>query len=323
MRRTADLPRVLTTGIAAELGISRSAVRHAIIRDGWQRLAPGVVLTVRGEPSRADWALVGLAAAGPGGALSGWDVVRRVDRRLAPSRPPADEVLVLAREGRCRRIGQAWVRVTARPYATVRTSVLDPELRDVALVRPARAIADAALGYRWLSPVRAMVTGAIQQQVCTPDELLAELASCPRNGSGFLRQALEDVADGARSVAETHVLDYLRQADVPPFELNVPLVDGAGQVIAIADVLWRELRAVLEIDSREFHFDEPAWRATMQRHNRLTRHGLAVTHYPPSAVQPGWTGEVTSWLRARAVELGVTYHGRPCVLPAGPPLLVP
>jgi hypothetical protein len=79
---------------------------------------------------------------------------------------------------------------------------------------------------------------------------------------------------------------------------------------------------VLEIDSREFHFDEPAWHATMQRHNRLTRHGLAVTHYPPSAVQPGWTDEVAAWRRARAVELGVTYRGRARVRPAGPPLAV-
>jgi hypothetical protein len=237
MYLTAELPRVLTPRIAAELGISRSAVRHGIIRDGWQRLAPGFVLRVRGEPSRADWALVGLAAAGPGGALSGWDAVRRTGRRLAPPRPPGDDVLVLAREGRCRRIGQAWIRVTARPYPTTRTSVLDPELRDVAVVRPARAIADAALGYRWLAPVRAMVTGAIQQELCTPDELLAELANCPRNGSGFLRQALADVVDGARSVAETHAVDYLRHADVPPFELNVPIIDGAGRVVAIADVL--------------------------------------------------------------------------------------
>lgn len=81
-----------------------------------------------------------------------------------------------------------------------------------------------------------------------------------------------------------------------------------SRVIAVADVLWRDLRAVLEIDSREFHLSEAEWKATMQRHNRLTSAGLALTHYPPSATgDPAWPDEVARWLHHRARELGVRY----------------
>ena len=96
------------------------------------------------------------------------------------------------------------------------------------------------------------------------------------------------------------------RADIPPFEANVPIYDTTGRRVAVADALWRGLRAVLEIDSREFHFGEPEWKRTMRRHNLLGRLGLSVVHYPPSAVRDrnsGWLDEVAQWLAVRATEL--------------------
>jgi hypothetical protein len=112
----------------------------------------------------------------------------------------------------------------------------------------------------------------------------------------------------------------LSRSVVPPFELNVPIVDERGSVLYVVDILWRDLRAALEIDSREFHFSESDWHTTLARHNELTRCGLAVTHYPPSAVTTGSNhclNEVQEWLRRRADELGVPYPGgRGVVAPA-------
>lgn len=75
----------------------------------------------------------------------------------------------------------------------------------------------------------------------------------------------------------------------------------------MADFLWRRLRAVLEIDSREYHFEAADWQRTMQRHLELTTLGFSVVHRPPSALrQPRrFVAEVEAWLVARAVELGV------------------
>lgn len=107
---------------------------------------------------------------------------------------------------------------------------------------------------------------------------------------------------GARSAAEAAAAAAaarLGRGGVPPFELNVPVVDEQGELIFVVDVLWRELRAALEIDSREYHFSETDWLATLDRHNELTRYGLAVSHYAPSIVTKrgaGWVAEVDDWL---------------------------
>ena len=326
---TLELPRVLTATSARELGISRSAIRHAIARGRWRRLAQGLVLTGPDETTRRDWVLAGLALAGPSAALSGWDAVRRAG--IGSREPPAPHVLVLARTGENRLIGKVRVRPTARTPRIMITSADDPVLPLVPVVSIERAIADTALAHRTLAPVRAMVTQAIQRGRCCADDIAREVDAGPRNGSALLRRALDDLRAGALSVAEAEAADQLRRVGVPPFELNVPIVDPFGRLLAIADVLWRELRAVLEVDSREFHFAEPDWKATMSRHNRLIGAGLAIMHYPPSAIRDrssGWAIEVRDWLRARAAEVGVPYRparrtGKPPASAARPPVLPP
>lgn len=120
--------------------------------------------------------------------------------------------------------------------------------------------------------------------------------------------ALSDIRDGARSAAEATAAARLARADVPPFELNVPVVDEHGTLLYIVDELWRELRAAVEIDSREYHFSEADWEKTLGRHNALTRYGLAITHYAPRLVTARgstFVPEVSDWLRRRSAELVV------------------
>lgn len=242
-------------------------------------------------------------------------------RGLGDARPPTSRVLVLSRHAANRVVGQVRIRETQRAYTVTTTSpdAFDHPLTPV--VGTARAIADAAPFYRWLTPVRALVTSAVQRNLCTTDELLAELEVAPRQGSGFLRLALRDAADGARSVAEAVGARKLARSSIPAFELNVPIINVSGRLIAVADVFWRALRAVLEIDSREYHFSERDWKRTLARHNLLTRLGLAVTHHPPAEVMGrgrGWLDETGWWLAARARELGVAIERRHGVIQAGP-----
>jgi hypothetical protein len=89
--------------------------------------------------------------------------------------------------------------------------------------------------------------------------------------------------------------------------------------------LWRDLRAVLEIDSREHHFLEPEWERTMRRHNQLTRHSLAVQHRTPNEISgrsAAWLDELREWLVARAAEVGVPLPRRRGVIrpPGGVPV---
>jgi hypothetical protein len=334
--RDLELPRVLPVAEAADLGMSRSARAHAIKTRGWQLLTRGVLLTVPEAPTRSDWLNVGLALAGPTGAISGWDAVRITD--LGEPEPPRPEVLVLTRTGRNRVIGNVRIRVTTRPYRAWTLPADHPELAFAPIVHAARAVTDTALQYRRLAPVRALVTSAVQKRRCSAAELIAELDDGPRNHSGFLRRAIEDVLAGALSIAEAETIDVLRHAALPAFEANVPIVTQSGVVLAVADALWRDLRAVLEVDGRRHHTGvdrrtgKDKWEKTIDRHSLLTRCGLSVDHCYPSKVRTDprrWVAGVEQRLRVRAHELGVPYRPvrDPLRLPADPgnptPFVVP
>jgi very-short-patch-repair endonuclease len=298
-------PRVLTTAGAARLGLTEAQIRTELRRGRWRRLAAGVLLTRPDEPSRHDWINVGMALGGPSATLSGWDAVRL--RGLGSARPPAEHVLVLTRAGHNRVVGGLRLRPSRRDLSSTQLSAFDDHLPAVRLAGVARAVADTSADHVHLAPVRAMVTAAVQRGLCSPSELAAELRSAPRNGSGLLRRALVDVVGGARSIAEAEAADLLRSVGLSSFTMNAPIHDAGGRLLYRVDFLWPELRAVVEIDSREFHFGEAEWQATMQRHNVLTAMGYAVTHYPPSVVRArgrAWAREIAEWLTRRATAVG-------------------
>ena len=301
-----ELPRILVPALAERLGVSRAVVRSEIGRGNWVPLARGVVLTRPERPSRLDWGDVGLTLAGATAALSGWDAAQVMG--VGPRRPPTRRVLVLTREGRSRRIGDVLVRRTHRPYLTTLTTATHPTAPLTPLAPPARAVADTALDCVSLPAVRSLVAAAVQRRLCTLADVAAELDDGPRNRSALLRAAVEQLGDGARSEAEVAAVTRLARAPVPPFEVNVPVVDEDGVLLYVVDVLWRELRAGLEVDSRECHFSDADWQRTLDRHNQLTRLGLSMTHYAPSRiVRRGdqWLVEVADWLTRRAAEVGV------------------
>jgi hypothetical protein len=303
---------VLTTAGAQRLGITPAQVRTELRRERWRRLGSGVLLTRPDEPTREDWAHAGLALAGRGAAVSGWDAIRVHD--LGPRTPPVSHVLVVTPRGRNRRVGGLRIRPSKRPVDIHTVPAYAECLQGARVVSAARALADTALDLDQLASVRAMVTSAIQRRLCVVDELRAELEASPQNGSAHLRTSLEDVLAGAQSVAEAEAIRFLTNAQLPAFEVNAAVHDPADKFVAVVDVLWRQLRFALEVDSREFHFSEVDWRHTMHRHNRLSRLGYAVAHYAPSDVRrrkADWAREVGQALRARANELGLPWPPPP------------
>jgi very-short-patch-repair endonuclease len=283
-------------------------VRTELRHERWQRLVPGVYLSRPDPPERTDWIRAGFAIAGADGVLSGWDAVRV--QKLGDSTLPTDEVLILCRRGGFRRVGRVRIRPSNRSLRCAHRFAEGVGWINVAGC--ARAVADTSLTYRTLPPVRALVTSAVQARRCTIEDLEDELGAGPQQGSAHLRRAIGDVVAGAASIAEAELADLLRAAALPAFELNVPILDRAGRHLATADVLWRALRAVLEVDSRRHHFLESDWARTMRRHNQLMRCGLAIAHYPPAEFRADphrVTGEIDAWLRVRA-ELGFSYPPR-------------
>jgi hypothetical protein len=305
------VPRVLTSGTARSLGFTAQAVRTQLSRERWRQLVRGVYFTRVDTPTRDDWIAAGIAIAGPGCALSGWDAVRGYG--IGSDRPPVDEVLVLAAAGRNRLIsGRLRVRPSGRALEVQRVGIWPT-------AQPARAVADTSLTYRRFDPVRALVTSAVQRRLCTPGQLEFELVQGPQNGSAHLRRALDDVFGGAESISEAELSDLIVGAGLPRPEFNVPIYTPDGIQVASADALWRTLRAGLEVDSKKYHFYENKWTGTVRRHTALTISGLSLTHFLPKDLrnQPvACVRGIEEWLRRRAAEIGAAYPPPPP--PSGP-----
>ena len=319
------VPRVVTAEIARAIGYRDGQVRIELRRSRWHQLVRGVYLTRVDRPARCDWIAAGLAIAGSGAALSGWDAVRAY--AIGSDRAPVDEVLILSADGTHRTAGRVRLRPSQRPVTARRLVLADGGFGSAPVVSAARAVADTALVYRWFDPVRALVTSAVQRRLCTPEELAAELDAGPQNGSAHLRRALEDVFGGVQSISEAQLRDVIGRGGLPMPEFNIEIHTWDGRHVATADALWRDLRAALEVDSKKYHFYEEKWERTMKRHNLLTRRRLAVTHYPPRELldnSPRVTAEIDDWLQDRAIEIGVPYPPSPPeVGPDGRPLRRP
>ncbi len=286
------LPRVLDRAEAVRRGLTPAALRWRCDGVRWRPMLPGVYRT---GPDVSNWDRLeaALAYGGPDALLSGAAGLWASGIRM----PFPDSVLVLVPLGRRPR-SSTWVHV--RPSSRPVERLLDGGPRRVVI---ARAAADHALTLRRIDDARQLIARVVRDGHCTLSELQTELAGGPRNGSALLRQALLEVTAGAASAPEARAAQILRRAGVPAFEQNaVILLPGGGHYVA--DFLWRALRAILEIDSVEYHLDPAMWRRTMDRHLALTTLGHSVIHRPPSALLDDhrFAADVTAWLASRAAS---------------------
>lgn len=148
----------------------------------------------------------------------------------------------------------------------------------------ARAVADATRGEIDLRDVRALVADAVQQRKCTIEQLGAELAGGPRQGSAAFRAALEEVADGVASVTEGDLRKLIKSGRLPEPLYNPELYVG-DEFIAQPDVWWRDAGVAGEVDSREWHLSPAQWERTMARHARMSAAGIIVIHVTPRRIR--------------------------------------
>lgn len=264
---------VVTRADAAACGWSRGAVEHRVGRT-WQLLLPGVILTVTGTPTQRQRCRGALLWGGPHAALTagtGLDPDGPGDVHVAvPHTRHLKPTAFLLGGGR------------ALPYRTTRA--LTVRHGSLPCLPPARCVVDAAIGARSLAEVRALVSGTVQSGRTTVALLEEELAHARRNGSALLRQVLEEVSAGARSVPEAVLLKALRKVELPPYRLNVDVYDENGRWLARPDVVVEELQLAVEVDGQRWHLDAGRWIADVERHTRLEVAGWTVLRYPASRV---------------------------------------
>ena len=208
-------------------------------------------------------------------------------------RPPSAELVLVRSDSRVESWGRIRVRRTARLPRPLSRS-------DLPLAPVARAVADQALQLRRLDRVPAVVAEAVQRRMCDVAELAAELEAGPRQGSRLLRAALRDVGYGPLSVPEAKAGRLMRKAAIAGFEQNATVHVGRRHLVV--DFLWRDLRAVLEIDSTEYHLTPADHDRTLARDQVLQAAGYVVRHVKPSQLRDAavFVQLVRDWLAALA-----------------------
>lgn len=186
--------QVITRTQALLCGLPPSTLDRYIAPGGsWQRLLPGVYLAVTGAATQDQREMAALLYAGPRSLITGSAAVRR--HRLRPAGPDVVDVLIPWQR---RRQSAGFVRVHRTRRLPERLYVTGK----IRFTKAPRAVADAARSLTRFDDVRHVVCDAVQRRACTVAELTEELEAGPAAGSALFREALAEIGDGVRSVAE-------------------------------------------------------------------------------------------------------------------------
>jgi hypothetical protein len=290
--------QVITREQAVLCGMPRSTVDRYIAAGGrWQRLLPGVYLAVTGAVTQDQREMAALLYAGPGSVITGAAAVRR--HRLPAPGPDVVDVLI---PWKLRRQSAGFVRV----HRTRRMPERGYVAGQIRFTKPSRAVADAARSLNRFDDVRRVVCDAVQRRACTVGELTEEFRAGPTAGSTLFREALAEIGDGVRSVAEADARLLILRSDLPRPMFNAQLYDEDGDFIAMVDAWWEEAGVAAEVDSRAYHLSAEDQDRTTERHDRLIAEGILALHFSPKRLKTDPSGVIRD-LRD-AIEKGL---GRP------------
>ncbi len=296
LRSILDVQRdVIASTQALTCGLTRKAVQHRLRREGpWQRLLPGVYLTVTGSVTQEHREMAALLYAGPKSMLTGPVAVRRYG--LTSPGPNTVDVLVPVT---VRRQSTGFVRL----HRSARLPERFTTTSQLRLAGPTRAVADAARSFTRFDDVRAVVCEAVQRRACTVQDLIDELEAGPVIGSALLREALAEIADSVRSVAEAEFRRLILRSTLPRPMFNAQLFDASGTFIAMVDAWWGRAGVAAEVDSRAYHFKATDQDKTNERHDELAAHGILPLHFAPKVIRTAGTGVIDQI--GRAIEKGL------------------
>jgi hypothetical protein len=266
---------VLSRAQALRCGVTRHGLEHRLRPGGpWQKLLPGVYLTVSGEPTDIQRQVAALLYAGPESLVTGLAAVafhgirgprtQIADVLVPATRRPASRDYV--RIHRTRRFPESWAVDLALRYA-----------------QPARAVADAVRSLSRLADARTVVASAVQQRRCTIGQLADEHSGRDR-GDTLFRSVLAEVADGVRSAVEAELRALIAASDLPAPLFN-PDLYLQGQFLARPDAWWPGAGVAVEVESKEWHLLPSDWQRTLARRRRMAAAGICVVQFTPSQLR--------------------------------------
>jgi len=117
----------------------------------------------------------------------------------------------------------------------------------------------------------------VHRRLTTIEQLrLVTLRDRKYPGRRYARDALPHLSDRAESRPESLLRIALWRAGLPPVWVNRDVIDGAGQVMARVDLLFRDYPIAVEYDGDQHRSDVDQWRRDVVRLGNLEDGGITV-----------------------------------------------
>jgi hypothetical protein len=236
---------------------------------------PAIYLGSNGPLAGGQREIAAVLYAGPNCVLTGPAALAQLGVRV-----PATEFIDVLIPASAKRQDVSFVRV----HRTTRMPEQAHLLNGIRWAVAARAVADTARAEFDLREVRELVAGAVQGGKCTIEQLAQELRTGPTRESGRLRAVLGEVADGIASAAEGDLRQLVKRSGLPEPMYNPDLYAGS-EFVARPDLWWPDAGVAGQLDSKEWHLSPRHWAKTIERHRRMSAHGIIVVPITPRQIR--------------------------------------
>lgn len=262
---------LLTRAQLAAVGVDRWAIAHRVRTGRWLRLTPTVIGTTTGELSRAQLKWLGVLHAGSESLIGDLTAAEHLGLRNWSR----EEITVLITKDATPGEGYPGIRFVATRHRLALLRQSRSELPCAALAPAVLMFAGRQRSHRTAEGVLA---AAVQQRLTDPAELLHWTDRLrPLRGAPRLRQALNEIAGGAQSVAELDVRRMCREFRIARPSRQTKRRDSSGRV-RFTDCEWVLAGGgvlVLEVDGG-FHMEVEHWEDDLARQRRLSGSGRLI-----------------------------------------------
>lgn len=220
-----------------------------------------------------------LLAAGPRSALTGPTAAHALG--LLAFEPSVIHTVIEGDPGRMRRRNLRIRRVASLPSSDLlRVRGLTSTTPARTLLEFAGSIGSTRTNRRFITDLRALRRALREATVLDhdlPRNLEKRVADRRgQRGTAILRGLLQEHLASSlvlRSGFETEFFEWCAELGLPPFETNA-MVEGYE-----ADVLWREPKVIVELDTFRYHGDHRAFEGNRERDTRLQAAGYVVLRF--------------------------------------------
>lgn len=264
---------VITVPEAHAWGVPYPRIRRLVAAGRWVRVF-GSVIAVDGVRPTQPWPWAWAARLATGGVVS-HTLAAALSGLPAPPSASPDVHVIGPRRLHVAIPGVSEHRAQLRPDEVVG---LGPALAPLAVTAPVRTVLDC-LAWLPVEDARSLAFAAVQRSLVTVADLDAGLVRFRgRPGVRVMRERVDELRSGAHSVGEWRMHVVLHDAGIRGWEVNVPIV-VEGRVVAIADLLVRGARLIIEFDGRRFHEGLDRRRYDRSRDRLLIALGYTVLRF--------------------------------------------